>query len=385
MNRPSPRKTAVKHANGSLSRAKTESEDDENDADSASDVPAVPQPPDALSEMMAGLQGASTSRISVYRITKNQPPSYVFECDPTSFSLDDLRDKYNGGEFRLYIMKDGRLWKNMRVVVEPKQVIHSHDPAPPTQNPTSEILAIMRDGFAAQAAAIREMSASRNGAASLFQGADLPAIITAAAAAITALRPPPPPPPADTSAQALDMFMRGLELAREMRDDAPGDSSFGGMLRDVLRSPIVAAAVQNSMSPPPPPEPRPAPPAPQISQAKTTPTPPPSSQPSAENNMIAYYLGFLVSKAQADADPELYAEMVLDNLTDEQLIPMLNRGPALIDDFIAAVPAVANHRPWFESLIAAVTNALKVDDTSDAEKDDNASDAATTVVPQQSA
>jgi hypothetical protein len=101
--------------------------------------------------------------------------------------------------------------------------------------------------------------------------------------------------------------------------------------------------------------------------------------------MIAYYLGFLVSKAQADADPELYAEMVLDNLTDEQLIPMLNRGPALIDDFIAAVPAVANHRPWFESLIAAVTNALKVDDTSDAQKDDNASDAATTVVPQQSA
>lgn len=376
-----PRKTALngRRVRIPVSHAKTSSdvidaapETDDAAAGADDSIAAVPAPVDALSELMTSLQGASTARINVYRIVKNQPPSYVFECAPESFSLDELRDKYNGGEFRLYVMKDGRLWKNTRVIVEPRQIIHNGtDPSPPTQ--MFDMMALIRDGFSAQTTAMREIAAGRSGS-SMFSSMDLPAIITAAAAAITALRPPPaPPPPAapDTTSQALDMFMKGMQIAMDVRDSTPsGDNSIGGMLRDALRSPVVAAAVQASIAQPQPaprPAPRPAlPPGqpqaqqPPVSHAKTDAAPDQPANP--ENAVLSYYLGFLSQKAAAGADADLYADFVLDNLSDEQLTPMIARGPLLIDDFIAVSPGVATHREWFEKLIQAVTEAMTPDE-----------------------
>lgn len=377
-----PRKSAIngRRVRVPVSHAKTPADtidaapaDEDPSTGTDDSISATPAPVDALSELMTSLQGASSARINVYRIVKNQPPSYVFECAPESFSLDELRDKYNGGEFRLYVMKDGRLWKNTRVIVEPRQIIHTGtDPSPPTQ--MFDMMALIRDGFSAQTAAMREIASGRTGAPSMFSSDNLPAIITAAAAAITALRPPPPPaapPPADTTSQALDMFMKGMQIAMDVRDNTPNaDNSIGGMLRDALRSPVVAAAVQASIAPPQPaprPAPRPAlPPGqpqtqqPPVSHAKTD---APADQPAnPENAMLAYYLGFLSQKAAAGADAELYADFVLDNLSDEQLTPMIARGPLLIDDFIAVHPGVAAHREWFEKLIQAVTDAMTPDE-----------------------
>ncbi len=361
-------------------------EDDHPSASPADDVPAGPAPVDSLSEMMSGLQGANTARIHVYRIVKNQPPAYVFECDPTTFSLDDLRDKYNGGEFRLYIMKDSRLWRNMRVLVEPKQVFHGADPAPPVSHVT-DMMAMMRDSLAQQTTMIRDMLATR--APSPFANMDLPAIITAAAAAITALRPPPAPvsPPApDVSEKALDMFMRGLEIANTMRDSAPsGDSSIGGLLRDVLRSPILQSAVQATVQqgqPPRPPQPALPNPSAQVSHAK--PAEPANPQPQDENKVLAYYLGFLVGKAKTGAEPSLYAELVLDNVPDVQLTPMLARGDQLIDYLIEVQPLVAQHREWFVKLIDEINDLLEPEpegaDVIEPSGGSNAVDAATTIV-----
>lgn len=372
-----------------VSHAKVDTDDDaasdtDTSINAADDIPAGPSPVDSLTEMMNGLQGATSARITVYRVIKNQKPSYVFECDPSTFSLDDLRDKYNGGEFRLYIVKDGRLWRNMSVVVEPKQTV-AHDPAPPMSQ-MADVMAVMRDGFAAQAAALREALSSRG--PSMFSGMDLPAVITAAAAAITALRPPPAPPapPApDVSEKALDMFMRGLEIANTMRDSGGSDNSLGGMLRDVLRSPILATAVQSAAQqallpapqrPPQQPAPTPNP----VSHAK-----PPETvaapQPKPEEAMLAYYLGFLCGKAQTGAEPSLYAELVLDNVPDEQLMPMLNRGDQLIDDLIVIHPPVAQHREWFVGLLKEINELLAPEDDASQTGDGNAVDTATVVVP----
>ena len=85
---------------------------------------------DDLQSMMAELAGTSSSKVTVYRVVKGQPLGYVFACSPDAFSLDTLRDKYNGGEFRLFISKDGQLWKNRTVYVEPKQVSQAGEPAP---------------------------------------------------------------------------------------------------------------------------------------------------------------------------------------------------------------------------------------------------------------
>lgn len=385
--KPIPRKV--------VSHAKPPEDDDAADDDGqeaaavGEEIPAGPPPVDALSEMLASLQGATNSRITVYRVVKNQPQSYVFECDPASFSLDDLRDKHRGGEFRLYVTKDGRLFKNMRVVVEPKQI----EPVSQSGTGLNDVLAVMRDGFAAQAAAMRDaLAASRSSVPSMFANMNIPEIITAAAAAITALRPPPAPVMPDTTSKALEMFMQGLQIARELREDAgPADNSIGGMLRDVLKSPIVAAAVQSAaqqaQQPPRLPNPAAATPQPaQVSHAKpAVPAPQPTPQP--ENQVLAYYLGFLVGKAKTGADPSLYAELVLDNVPDAQLTPMLSRGDALIDDLIGIHPPVGEHREWFVALLKEVNELLEPVDEEPGVVDNagvsNAADATPIVVPGQ--
>ncbi len=357
------KRPAVSHAKPAAPPDPDDDNDDDHPSAVTDEVPAGPPPVDALSEMLASLQGATNSRITVYRVVKNQPQSYVFECDPASFSLDDLRDKHRGGEFRLYVTKDGRLFKNMRVVVEPKQI----EPASQNGSGLNDVLAVMRDGFAAQAAAMREALAASRPVQSPFAGMDIPAVITAIAGAVSALRPPAPPVvQGESTSKAIDMFMQGLQLARELREDsAPGDNSIGGMLRDVLKSPIMAAAVQSAVQtqaqPQPARLPNPAAVTPQpapVSHAK------PSDQPAPQqegNQVLAYYLGFLVGKAKIGSDPSLYAELVLDNVPDAQLTPMLGRGDALIDDLIAIHPPVADHRAWFVALLKEINELLSQD------------------------
>lgn len=359
-----------------ISHAKTPPAEDavETTATAEDDVPAGPPPVDALSEMMVGLQGAANSRISIYRIVKNQPPSYVAECAPESFSLDDLRDKYRGGEFRLYVMKDGRLWKNMRVFVEPPVFTPTEHAAPPSH--MNEMLTLIREGFAAQAAALREAAARPpSGVSSLLDGQNLPAVITAVTGAIVALRPPPPPAPPpppvlDTSDRAIDMLMRGIELAQGLREStSPADNSIGGMLRTFLQSPLMAQAVAAATTPArpaAPPQPRaalPAPSTPQQAQPQPQPQPQPA-QPEAPDmtNVLHYYYGLLCQKAAAGADPVLYAEVVLDNVPDETLNDLLTRQPTPLDALLAEYPAAVPHRDWFATLIDTLMSAMTEED-----------------------
>lgn len=337
-----------------VSQAKTEPEEPiDNAAPTDDEVPVGPSPVDTLSEMMAGLVGANNSRISIYRIVKNQPPSYVAECDPASFSLDDLRDRHGGGEFRLYIMKDGRIWKNMRVFVEPPP--RGSEPPTAVASHMGDVLAVMRDGFAAQASAMRELAARPAGQSPL-SNLDLPAVITAISGAIVALRPPPAPPmppPADTS-RAVDMLLQGIQLARELREDAaPADNSIGGMLRSFLTSPVVAKAVEAASLPSARQEPqRPAlPPAPPQPSAPPQPQQPPT-------DMFTQYYALLTQKAAAGADPTLYAELILDSVDDDTLNMLLTKQPTPLDALIAEYPPAAPHREWFATLINTLMEAM---------------------------
>lgn len=334
-------------------------------------APAAPDddvmaPEDSLSGLLAEIGGGEDASITVYRCGPNQQQTYVFKTTPGAFSLDDLRDKYNGGQFRLYIARNGQLWKNRVVSVEPKQVTGVSEPAP---SALSELAAVMREGFVAQANAMREL-AQRQAAAPPpppFAGMDLPAIITAISGAVVALKPPAPPPvPAESASRAIEMFMKGIDMARELRGEGGGgEGGLMGLVQTAMKSPILAAAVQGAMQqqqalqrqalPPPPPPPSPvSPPAPPASFASETSDP----KPPQDASMIAFYLKLLCNKAAAQSDPILYAEMVLDNLDDDQLTALLDMKPTPIDALAQIVPDVAQHREWFDQLLTAVRDAL---------------------------
>lgn len=328
---------------------------------------------DDLQALMADLAGSSSSKITVYRVVKNQPLAYVFACTPDAFSLDELRDRYNGGEFRLFIAKDGALWKNKRIFVEPKSAQQTSEP-PPTA--AAELAAAMRDGFARQAEmmqAIVRASAQPNG--SLFSGMDLPATITAIAAAVTALRPPPvppaPPPLQADPNQAIDMLLKGIELARDLKADAGGgdEPSLMTILRDLIRSPVLAQAVAASSAPAPA-RLQVRPPAPGISHYQLEPNQvvapalhqsfasETSAQPAASTNMLTQYLTLLVRKAAEGGDPALYADLVLDNVDADMLQVLLARPPSPVDALIGDHAPIAAHREWFQALVDTISEAL---------------------------
>lgn len=347
------------------------------------DVGGDPQkadPLDELNSLMAELAGSVSSNVTVYRTGRGVQRAYVFKCDAASFSLDVLRDKYNGGEFQLFITRDGVLWKNRTVTIEPPQAVR--DPAPPPTAPAMDAVTLLREDLRKQnemiAGVLRTLAAPAPPPRSIFEGVNMMELVQSAGVLLNMLRPPPAPqqtPPVETYINAL---MKGVELAKEVKSEG-GESDTGlmGVVKEMLRSPLLATAMQAAASqataPQPQPRPqlpvRPRPPAPPVAAAAppvTPPAAPPAESFAGETSdmmpMLKMYLGLLVGKAAAQSDPGIYADLVLDNLSDEQLNQLLDAQPSPVDWLATIDPAVLTHREWFESLIAQVEGALTVDD-----------------------
>lgn len=342
------------------------------------DVPADTReedaPVDSLQAMLAELGGATSAAITVYRAERGQKQQYVYKCSPDEFSLDVLRDKYNGGNFRLYISKNGVLYKNVEVAVEPR---HATSEAAPSD--AVALAAAMREGFerqsAALAAALRTLAAPPP--PSPFAGINIPEAITAFSALLGVLRPPPvpAPPPPDPSAH-INMLLQGIELAKELKGDSEGEPSVMGLLRDLIKSPLAAQAIAATAAAQPAPVshgqlPKPAGQRPQPGPQPTVPpiATPSTAQPTQPQgpNMLAHYLGILCTKAAEGSDATLYADLVLDSVPEDQLRAiMYGHGHAsTIDALIAMRPDVAAHREWFQGLIDTIDGVLQAPDDLD--------------------
>lgn len=343
----------------------------------AADDPFAVNERDALSTLMSELSGISNARVTVYRLSRNAPQAYMFACSPEAFSLDELRDKYNGGTFRIYITRNAVAWRNFTVAVEPRQ-------APPSEGapPAGDLAAAMRDGFAMQAAALREALRPASAAPTHpLAGIDLPALITALTGAIAALRAPAPAPviqaPAASSEQAITMLLKGIELAREFQasGEEPGMLS---LARDFLRSPILQAAVSATQAPAAVPRPPVAlpPSAPRTVAPPVTPAAPaapaaPITHPAPAPGVLLgaadmnVYAALLAEKAASGADPTLYADLILDNVPESILEALLNRAPDPVSALLADYPVLAPHRAWIEQLVGAIVSAGSIDEDSD--------------------
>ena len=333
-------------------------------SDEVTDVPA-----DGLGSVLSELAEASSSRITVYRYSKGQPLAYVCHYStPESFELDDLRDVYNGGEFRLYVSKNGTLLKIIKVLVEPG--LAKKEPADAAAS-APDVASVVREEISRALPRQREPASA---APAPFDLSALPAIITAIAGAITALRPPPPPPvpvvaPAGADPNAMiNMLLKGMDIMKDIKESSGGDGepkTLMGLMSDLIRSPMAQAAVAAMAQPQPATPKLPAPRPQQPQQPTAAPEPPASTQ--EPTNMFAMYLSQLVKKAEAGSDPTLYAELILDQLPDETIIELLNKKPSTMDFLIATVPQVANHRQWFETLVEVVARAFEDDAENDGE------------------
>lgn len=326
----------------------------------------------ALSAMMSELAGTADAKVTAYRYKKNEPLSYLFKCHPEAFSLDELRDKYNGGEFKLYIARDGGLWRTMVISVEPPARI-THEMGGPPAN--ADITIAMREGFERQAKQLSDAIAALRPTQPAL---DIPALLMSATSMITALRQasepshPPAPAPAPPTPQAsiesmISLLQKGVELGRDITPGAAGpagDAGFIGLIRDLIRSPMLgtvleAARAQTAAAVPiPAPPPRATQPAP---AAVAVPTP----QPSAGVVMLTepqlrWIAQQLVPKARNNSNPGLYAEYILDNAPPGQVRAFVLQ-PDAIEQLVRVNPEVQIYRQWFDALRLALLQMLETE------------------------
>jgi hypothetical protein len=233
----------------------------------------------------------------------------------------------------------------------------------------------MRD-FQAQQMAMMQAIANRP-VPSPFANMNIPEVITAITAAISVLRPPPAPapPPAqvvDQSDRAINMLLKGIELAKDLGGGGGGESSLMDVMRDMVKSPVIAAAVQAASHPQPMRQPAPRPVVshaklPHTPQSTPQPTPAPMNQPQSAHTALVGYLTLLTAKAAEGADPGAYAQIILDNLDEELIISLLNRRPTPVDALISDYPPAAEQRAWFEDLVSIIQEAFEDDEGGESE------------------
>jgi hypothetical protein len=80
-------------------------------------------------------------------------------------------------------------------------------------------------------------------------------------------------------------------------------------------------------------------------------------------------LTFLVKQAEAGKDPELYAELLLDQIGVERVLGFVGE-PDAMQKLTAINPAVQLHHVWFDQLRAAILELTKDDDAGEDEGTD---------------
>jgi hypothetical protein len=150
----------------------------------------------------------------------------------------------------------------------------------------------------------------------------------------------------------VEMLIQGITLAKEL-GPKEGETNSNDLLLEGLKAfaPTIVGATQAGMAqlhqgvPGGPPRAPGAPPGP----PQQLQGPPPEQKEMFEKQMMKVQLGFLVKNAMEGRNPELYAELVLDQVGQDKVLQFIG-APDAMDKLIELVPEIESVRPWFERL-----------------------------------
>lgn len=323
------------------------SQDDETEAD--------------LSDVLAELGGMDDAKINIYRAggaKGMRGGEFVDSIHPVEFSLQWLRDNYGGGEYRVHVRGSGRILAN-RVVKIAEPLKRDLPAIAPQINPLSgieKLVETMQTGFM-QLGQLIVKSSEVNRAPAVdpmtMQQQTMQMLLTMKQFV-------EPSQPQGGAADAMNMFLKGLEVAKELKGDfserEPGSTDI--LMKAVEAfAPAIATMAANQTPQPQPQQIRaqtmpynPAPAIPQISQPQTG---------DAMTSQLQQYSGMLVMLAKNNSDPYAYATLICDSASPEEIGAIINRPD--IYTYLASInpdlgdPAI---RPWLDEFIAEIKNIL---------------------------
>lgn len=316
--------------------------DDDDDDDLIPEVTPAPRAPDGgddgagaeLAAVLAELGGMSDASISVNKVGL-QGEERLGKFMPREFDVDSLKDRYGGGVYWIYVHVGGKLHTKRRVVF-------------------ARSLDEQRGGVDGKAGAA--LSSENSMAAALERMAQQNReMLQTMVQLVTANRSPATDPmmiisAAEKLANLGNRGNGGDDLERLMRF-AKFSREFGGG-SDSGEPGIAAMAMEffksfREFAHQPPPQPQLA--APGASQSSPG---DPQQMMLLIRRALAERLPLLIRGAQAESDPGVYAQLVLDQLPELYLAPMLRElaKPEWFTLLVQVDGRVVPYQAWFEAL-----------------------------------
>lgn len=302
--------------------------------------------PEQLSAFLAEFDGELGENwwVELYRVAeKGERGGYIRKVDLSELPeiRDWLRDNAGSGLYSALIKQKGIIRRRLhfRILSLEKRSAAQPAPAAPAAETTLVVLLRQMEERAARRDQLMMeiLRAGRGGDDKLQELERLSAIFSN----INGNRNQSS---ADT---ALNLVLKGMEMGKMASDGATAGGegvSLSGMLRDVLTSPVVGELVQGLRTAAIPNHAQLGP------AAVPGPQPVPLAAPPGRGFDLAAQLQFLVARARAGNDPEIYAEMLADIMPQEHIKGLLESADPLTPLEVVQ-PAMGEHRPWFVALL----------------------------------
>lgn len=331
---------------------------------------------DALEGMISEFSGYADSVVNVYRQGEGKSLSFLFRTNPGEMTggeiMERCRDNYGTGDYRVHIRQGPGLVANKPFSVEAKKETTENERDRRDDNNTQMLAFItaqmnnQQQMFAETMRAMAEAFKGNQSSAPQFDPVAAQASLMQQLISLKQLSEPK-----DESKGAIEMFIQGITLAKDL---APkdGETNTADILLKGLEyfAPTIAEATKQA----------------QLRGANTEQQKPGFSQPQngeanadaqreqemgMRNLVLKQQLAFLIAQAKSGKDPELYAELLLDQVGEERVLEFVGQ-PDAMKKLIELNPEVKSVEVWFDRLRYAILDLTTGDDAGD----DNSTDSA---------
>lgn len=312
----------------------------------------------AVRRILSGLGDESAGvLVTVYRLDDKNQKEYLFECQPDDFAMDNIRDDWGAGKYRIYARNSAGHFVLNRVVriAAPLKSKQSDSQAVDLMSVITKLGEQQAQAANDMRTMILELMIKNQPAAQSFNPSDMMTSMVTTMAAVQKMLG------GNNKTDPVDMLLKGLDLADKF---GGGDRETGmfDVMKEVIRQaggPLAKAAeasIANQETQPPRRRAAPGKNKTAIQNPKQPPGNPAPTPAEVAMEKLSKNIGSLLVQAKRNSDVSLWAELVIDSIPDNQWDQFsdLIFTADVVDRMAQVNPEVDQYRPWFEQLVEKI-------------------------------
>lgn len=320
--------------------------------------PELEEPEDlALSGLLAELGSSSDAIVRVYESTgQGRRLEYLFECAPEEFSFDKLRDEYGGGDFRIHVRRPGMrgLLANRLISIKRTKKPEIGIQFPINQITPEQISDAVTKGLTE---ALSRLIPLLQPQAKAIDPTELEDRFMQRMVTMKELFTQP-----SGGMGNIELFIKGLEMAKDFGHVPVGDAGLPDLLIEAVRTfgkPLADIVSKQAAMPQAVGQ--------VVAPRMLTPVPvgvnaiKAGEKVAIEDNELGPllpYVNFLLVQAGHERDPEIYANLFLDQVEISVAEKYINRAD-LLESIIKIKPEAEQYRAWLSEFLTLARELLE--------------------------